>query len=80
MQKNNMMEGEVVICEAQFHYIMFWLPALLAILAVVFPFIPIGEDTAQLEGTHAEEMREHQCPAEHHGAHPKLRRRHRFHR
>ena len=48
MQKNNMMEGEVVICEAQFHYIMFWLPALLAILAVVFPFIPIGEDTLKI--------------------------------
>ena len=45
MQKNNMMEGEVVICKAQFHYIMFWLPALLVILAVVFPFIPIGEGT-----------------------------------
>ena len=40
-----MMEGEVVICEARFHYIMFWLPVLLTILAVVFPFIPIGENT-----------------------------------
>lgn len=40
-----MMEGEVVICEAKFHYIMFWLPVLLVVLAVVFPFIPIGEGT-----------------------------------
>ena len=43
-----MMEGEVVICEAQFHYIMFWLPVLLVILALVFPFIPIGEDTLKI--------------------------------
>ena len=48
MQKNNMMDGEVVICEAQFHYIMFWLPVLLVILALVFPFIPIGEDTLKI--------------------------------
>ena len=38
-----MMEGE-----AQFHYIMFWLPVLLVILALVFPFIPIGEDTLKI--------------------------------
>ena len=43
-----MMDGEVVICEAQFHYIMFWLPVLLVILALVFPFIPIGEDTLKI--------------------------------
>lgn len=48
MQKNNMMEGEVVIREAQFHWIMFWLPVLLAILAVVFPFVPIGEGTLKI--------------------------------
>ncbi len=40
-----MMEGEVVICEAKFHYIMFLLPLALTLLAIVFPFIPIGEDT-----------------------------------
>lgn len=40
-----MMEGEVVICEAKFHYIMFWLPALLVLLALVFPFVPTGEGT-----------------------------------
>ena len=45
ISKSNMMEGEVVICEAKFHYIMFLLPMALALIAIVFPFIPIGEDT-----------------------------------
>ena len=40
-----MMEGETLICEARFHYIMFWLPALLVLLAVAFPFVPTGEGT-----------------------------------
>ena len=43
--KSNMMEGEMVICEAKFHYIMFLLPMSLALIAIVFPFIPIGENT-----------------------------------
>ncbi len=45
ISKSNMMEGEVVICEAKFHYIMFLLPMALALIAIVFPFIPIVEDT-----------------------------------
>ena len=40
-----MMDGETLICEARFHYIMFWLPALLVLLAVAFPFVPTGEGT-----------------------------------
>lgn len=42
------MEGEVVICEARFHYMLYWLPMLLALLAVVLPFVKIGEDTLKL--------------------------------
>lgn len=41
----NLMEGERVVCEAKFHYMLYWLPILLVIVAVVLPFIPIGEDT-----------------------------------
>ena len=41
----NMMEGEQIICEARFHYMLYWLPALLLLIAIVLPFIPIGEDT-----------------------------------
>ncbi len=40
-----MMEGETLICEARFHYVMFWLPALLVLIAVAFPFVPTGEGT-----------------------------------
>ena len=40
-----MMEGEQIICEARFHYMLYWLPALLLLVAIVLPFIPIGEDT-----------------------------------
>ena len=40
-----MMEGETLICEARFHYVMFWLPALLVLLAVAFLFVPTGEGT-----------------------------------
>lgn len=40
-----MMDGETLICEARFHYVMFWLPALLVLLAVAFPFVPTGEGT-----------------------------------
>ena len=40
-----MMEGEQIICEARFHYMLYWLPALLLLIAIVLPFIPIGEDT-----------------------------------
>lgn len=39
------MEGETLICEARFHYVMFWLPALLVLIAVAFPFVPTGEGT-----------------------------------
>ncbi len=39
------MDGEQIICEARFHYMLYWLPALLLLVAVVLPFIPIGEDT-----------------------------------
>lgn len=39
------MDGETLICEARFHYVMFWLPALLVLLAVAFPFVPTGEGT-----------------------------------
>ena len=45
LSKNNMMEGENVICEAKFHYMIYWLPILLTLLAVVLPFIPTGEGT-----------------------------------
>ena len=45
LSKNNMMEGETVICEARFHYMLYWLPMLLTLLAVVLPFVPVGEGT-----------------------------------
>ena len=45
LSKNNMMEGENVICEAKFHYMIYWLPILLTLLAVALPFIPMGENT-----------------------------------
>lgn len=45
LNKNNMMEGEHVVMEARFHYMLYWLPALLAIVALVLPFIKIGDDT-----------------------------------
>ncbi len=45
LSKNNMMEGENVICEAKFHYMIYWLPILLTLLAVELPFIPTGEGT-----------------------------------
>ena len=45
LSKNNMMEGENVICEAKFHYMIYWLPILLTLLAVALPFIPTGEGT-----------------------------------
>ena len=45
LSKNNMMEGETVICEAKFHYMLYWLPILLTLLAVALPFILIGENT-----------------------------------
>jgi uncharacterized membrane protein YdbT with pleckstrin-like domain len=40
-----MMDGETLICEARFHYVMFWLPALLVLLALAFPFVPTGDGT-----------------------------------
>ena len=43
-----MMEGEEIVCEARFHYMLYWLPMLLTLLAVVLPFIKIGDDTLQL--------------------------------
>ena len=49
ISKDNMMEGEVVICEAQFHFIMFALPAFLVLIALIFPFIPLGEDTLKVK-------------------------------
>ena len=45
ISKKNMMEGEVVVCEAKFHYMLYWLPILLTLLAIALPFIPIGENT-----------------------------------
>lgn len=39
------MEGEHVVCEAKFHYMLYWLPMLLVLVAVVLPFLSIGEDT-----------------------------------
>lgn len=39
------MEGETVIAEAKFHYMLYWLPILLTLLAVALPLIPIGEGT-----------------------------------
>ena len=41
----NLMEGEHVVCEAKFHYMLYWLPILLVIVALALPFIPIGDDT-----------------------------------
>ena len=41
----NLMEGEKVVCEAQFHYMLYWLPMLLVLVAIVLPFVAIGEDT-----------------------------------
>lgn len=41
----NLMEGEHVVCEAKFHYMLYWLPMLLVLVAVVLPFLSIGEDT-----------------------------------
>ncbi len=41
----NLMEGEHVVCEARFHYMLYWLPILLIIVAIVLPFVPTGEDT-----------------------------------
>ncbi len=49
ISKDNMMEGEVVVCEAQFHLIMFALPVLLLLIAVIFTFIPLGEDTLKVK-------------------------------
>ena len=37
----NLMNGETIIAEAQFHYFLYWLPALLVLLAVVLPFLPL---------------------------------------
>lgn len=45
LNSNNMMEGESVVAEARFHYMLYWIPALLVILAVALPFVQIGEDT-----------------------------------
>ena len=39
------MDGETLICEARVHYVMFWLPALLVLLALAFPFVPTGDGT-----------------------------------
>ncbi len=43
----NLMEGEHVVCEAKFHYMLYWLPMLLVLVAVVLPFLSIGEDTLE---------------------------------
>ena len=45
LNSNNMMEGESVVAVARFHYMLYWVPALLVILAIALPFISIGEDT-----------------------------------
>ena len=38
---NNLMNDEVVVAEAQFHYFLSWLPACLVLLAIVIPFLPL---------------------------------------
>ena len=48
LNKNNMMEGERVIAQARFHYMLYWIPALLVLLAIVLPFIKLGEDTLKI--------------------------------
>ena len=48
LNKNNMMEGEQVIAQARFHYMLYWVPALLVLLAIALPFIKIGEDTLKI--------------------------------
>lgn len=48
LNKNNMMEGEHVVAEARFHYMLYWVPALLVLFAIALPFIKIGEDTAKI--------------------------------
>ncbi len=48
LSQKNMMEGEVVVCEAKFHYMLYWLPGLLVLLALVLPFLQIGEDTMKI--------------------------------
>ena len=34
-----------MVAVARFHYMLYWVPALLVILAIALPFISIGEDT-----------------------------------
>ena len=43
-----MMEGEQVMAQARFHYMLYWVPALLVLLAIALPFIKIGEDTLKI--------------------------------
>ncbi|MBR5686975.1 MAG: PH domain-containing protein [Prevotella sp.] len=41
--EDSLMEGEKIMYEAKLHYFMYWFPALLVILGIALPFIPLGE-------------------------------------
>ncbi len=41
--EESLMQGEQVVYEARFHYFMYWRSALLTIVALALPFIPIGD-------------------------------------
>ena len=43
--EKSMMEGEHIVYEATYHYVIYWLPALLALAGLALLFIPIGETT-----------------------------------
>lgn len=38
-----LMEGEHIVYEATYHYVIYWLPALLALVGLLLLFFPIGE-------------------------------------
>jgi uncharacterized membrane protein YdbT with pleckstrin-like domain len=44
----NLMTGENIVAEAQFHYFLYWLPAVLVLLAVVLPFLPLQAPTSYM--------------------------------
>ena len=41
--EDSLMEGEKIMYEAKLHYFMYWFPALLVLLGIALPFIPLGE-------------------------------------
>ena len=43
--EKSLMEGEHIVYEATYHYIIYWLPALLALAGLVLLFAPIGDMT-----------------------------------